>query len=145
MKVPVKSVTDIGQVIRITRISQDLDQLTASQLSNAGQSFLSHLENGKETAQIGKVLQVLESLGIGVELTLPPDVEALLVKHNKSSKHDSIRYSRYASSDIRTGDPSQIKRSFFLSEVDGKYNRINTQDFLELWGKVPNSKRVRRS
>lgn len=145
MKVPVKSVTDIGQVIRITRISQDLDQLTASQLSNAGQSFLSHLENGKETAQIGKVLQVLESLGIGVELTLPPDVEALLVKHNKSSKHNSIRYSRYASSDIRTEDSSQINRRFFLSEVDGKYDRINTQDFLELWGKVPNSKRVRRS
>jgi len=145
MKVPVKSVTDIGQVIRITRISQDLDQLTASQLSNAGQSFLSHLENGKETAQIGKVLQVLESLGIGVELTLPPDVEALLVKHNKSSKHNSIRYSRYASSDIWAEDSSQINRRFFLSEVDGKYDRINTQDFLELWGKVPNTKRVRRS
>lgn len=144
MKVPVKSVTDIGQIIRITRISQDLDQLTASQLSNAGQSFLSHLENGKETAQIGKVLQVLESLGIGVELTLPPDVEALLVKHNKSSKHHSIRYSRFASSDIRAGDPSQINRSFSLSEGDGKYERINTQDFLELWEKVPNSKRVRR-
>lgn len=144
MKVPVKSVTDIGQIIRITRISQDLDQLTASQLSNAGQSFLSHLENGKETAQIGKVLQVLESLGIGVELTLPPDVEALLVKHNKSSKHHSIRYSRFASSDIPAEGSSPINRSFFLAEGDGKYERINTQDFLELWEKVPNSKRVRR-
>jgi transcriptional regulator with XRE-family HTH domain len=145
MKVPVKSATDIGQVIRITRISQNLDQLTASQLSNAGQSFLSHLENGKETAQIGKVLQVLESLGIGVELTLPPDVEALLVKHNKSSNHNSIRYSRYASSDIRAEDSSQINQHLFRSGADGKYDRINTQDFLELWGKVPNSKRVRRS
>lgn len=145
MKVPVKNVADIGQVIRITRISQDLDQLTASQLSNAGQSFLSHLENGKETAQIGKVLQVLESLGIGVELILPPDVEALLVKYNKSSKHSTIRYSRYASSDSREGDSSQINRSFLLPEIDGKYDRINTQDFLELWGKVPNVKRVRRS
>lgn len=144
MKVPVKSVTDIGQIIRITRISQDLDQLTASQLSNAGQSFLSHLENGKETAQIGKVLQVLESLGIGVELTLPPDVEALLAKHNTSSKHHSIRHSRFASSDLRAEGSSPINRSFFLAEGDGKYERINIQDFLELWGKVPNSKRVRR-
>lgn len=145
MKVPVKRVADIGQVIRITRISQDLDQLTASQLSNAGQSFLSHLENGKETAQIGKVLQVLESLGIGVELILPPDVEALLVKHNKSSNHTSIRYSRNASSDIKAEDASPINRRFFMTEVDGKYDRINTQHFLELWENVPNAKRVRRS
>jgi transcriptional regulator with XRE-family HTH domain len=64
VKIPIESVADIGQVIRITRISQDLDQLTAAQLSTIGQSFLSHLENGKETAQIGKVLQVLKSLGI---------------------------------------------------------------------------------
>ncbi len=77
MKVSVKSVSDIGQAIRATRISQELDQLTAAQLSNIGQSFLSHLENGKETAQIGKVLQVLASLGIGIELTLPPHIATL--------------------------------------------------------------------
>lgn len=80
MKVPVKSVADIGQAIRVTRICQDLDQLTAAQLSNAGQSFMSHLENGKETAQIGKVLQVLESLGIGIELILPPDIDSYMSK-----------------------------------------------------------------
>lgn len=77
MKVSVKSVSDIGQAIRATRISQELDQLTAAQLSNIGQSFLSHLENGKKTAQIGKVLQVLASLGIGIELTLPPHLATL--------------------------------------------------------------------
>ena len=90
MKVHVKSVSDIGQVIRITRISQDLDQLTAAQLSNAGQSFLSHLENGKETAQIGKVLQVLESLGIGVELTLPPDIDSFLATTDDYSRMSEI-------------------------------------------------------
>lgn len=145
MKVPVKSVADIGQVIRITRISQDLDQLTAAQLSNAGQSFLSHLENGKETAQIGKVLQVLESLGIGVELSLPPDVEALLVKSNASSKHNSFRYSPYSSPNIPTGDPSEIKRKFYLSEIDGKGDRIAAKNFFEVWERISNSKRVRRS
>ncbi len=145
MKVPVKSVADIGQVIRITRISQDLDQLTAAQLSNAGQSFLSHLENGKETAQIGKVLQVLESLGIGVELSLPPDVEALLAKYNNSVKYSSNLQSRNASPDIQTGEPSPINQRFFLSESDGKFDRSGTEKFLELWEKVSGSKRVRRS
>lgn len=144
MKMPVKSVAEIGQVIRITRISQDLDQLTAAQLSNAGQSFLSHLENGKETAQIGKVLQVLESLGIGVELTLPPDVEALLAKHHKSEKNNNIN-SNFSSTDVQPGDPSLISRKFFLSESDGKLWRNSPKALLDLWEKVLNSKRVRRS
>jgi hypothetical protein len=58
---------------------------------------LSHLENGKETAQIGKVLQVLESLGIGVELTLPPDIEAFLAKHHKSEKTSTVFFRRQMS------------------------------------------------
>ncbi|WP_288739425.1 transcriptional regulator [uncultured Rheinheimera sp.] len=143
MKVPVKSVADIGQVIRITRISQDLDQLTAAQLSNAGQSFLSHLENGKETAQIGKVLQVLESLGIGVELTLPPDIEALLAKQNKSEKNNIN--SVFSSPYVQSGEPSLISRKFFVSEVDEKSCRKSPKTSLEVWEKILNSKRVRRS
>jgi len=75
MKVTVKKVADIGRAIKITRISQGLDQLTAAELSFAGQTFLSHLENGKDAAHIGKTLQVLEALGIRIELTLPPDVD----------------------------------------------------------------------
>jgi transcriptional regulator with XRE-family HTH domain len=144
MKVPVKSVADIGQVIRVTRISQDLDQLTAAQLSNAGQSFLSHLENGKETAQIGKVLQVLESLGIGVELTLPPDIEALLAKHNKSA-NNNINNGVFVSPDVQSGDPSLISRQFFVSEGDETLWSLSPKAFLDLWEKVLNSKRVRRS
>jgi transcriptional regulator with XRE-family HTH domain len=143
MKVPVKSVADIGQVIRITRISQELDQLTAAQLSNAGQSFLSHLENGKETAQIGKVLQVLESLGIGVELTLPPDIEALLAKQNKSEKNNIN--SVFSSPYVQSGEPSLISRKFFVSEVDEKSCRKSPKTSLEVWEKILNSKRVRRS
>lgn len=79
MRVTVKKVADIGRAIKITRISQGLDQLTAAELSFAGQTFLSHLENGKETAHIGKALQVLETLGIRIELTLPPDVDDFVV------------------------------------------------------------------
>lgn len=91
MKISVQSVSDIGQAIRATRISQNLDQLTAAQLSNTGQSFLSHLENGKETAQIGKVLQVLTSLGIAVELTLPPHLETLQpIPHNNTNQRESL-------------------------------------------------------
>jgi len=127
MKVPVKSVADIGQAIRVTRICQDLDQLTAAQLSNAGQSFMSHLENGKETAQIGKVLQVLESLGISVELTLPPDVDLFLVKKSDFVWVPTLN-NHYKNIEIKDS-----------SESEGKIK------YLELLEQLLNSKRVRRS
>lgn len=127
MKVPVKSVADIGQAIRVTRICQDLDQLTAAQLSNAGQSFMSHLENGKETAQIGKVLQVLESLGISVELTLPPDVDLFLVKKSDFVWVPTLN-KHYKNIEIKDS-----------SESEGKIK------YLELLEQLLNSKRVRRS
>lgn len=153
MKIPVKSVADIGQIIRVTRISQNLDQLTAAQLSNAGQSFLSHLENGKATAQIGKVLQVLESLGIGIELTLPPDVDALLSQLDNSSKnHNSRTKTLISYGDIdKTGYSIEKNLSFNKQ----KLTLLPTEDIaspesndikkaLLLWEKVINSKRVRR-
>ena len=139
MKVPVKSVADIGQAIRVTRICQDLDQLTAAQLSNAGQSFMSHLENGKETAQIGKVLQVLESLGIGVELTLPPDVDSFLVK-----KSDFVR--------VPSGDLNHIdfqmhtlNKHYKNKEIKNSSESEGKIKYLELLEQLLNSKRVRRS
>ncbi len=138
MKVPVKSVADIGQVIRITRISQDLDQLTAAQLSNSGQSFLSHLENGKETAQIGKVLQVLESLGIGIELTLPPDIETLLAKVDKSDNN-------VTSPNDQSEAPTLISRKYSVSPANEKLSGNSPKAFFDLWEKLLNSKRVRRS
>lgn len=145
MKIPVGSVADIGHVIRITRISQDLDQLTAAQLSSTGQSFLSHLENGKETAQIGKVLQVLESLGIRLELTLPPDVDTMLAEYQNSVKHGGNLHNYNVAPDNPTKELSKIHRSGVFSEDGVNLQRTDTKAFLELWEKVSNSKRVRRS
>jgi hypothetical protein len=39
--------------------------------------FMTDLENGKSTVQMGKVLQLLQRLGVKVGLELPPaDIEA---------------------------------------------------------------------
>ncbi len=139
MKVPVKSVADIGQAIRVTRICQDLDQLTAAQLSNAGQSFMSHLENGKETAQIGKVLQVLESLGIGIELTLPPDIDSFLAKNND--------FVRIPDVDLHHLDFNMhtLNQRYLNSEFKESSRNEGKVKYLELLEQLLNSKRVRRS
>ena len=62
----VSTVADIGRVIRQKRKEVGALQESAAALSGVGTSFLSHLENGKETVELGKALQVLKSLGLEV-------------------------------------------------------------------------------
>ena len=100
MKVTVKKVADIGRAIKIARISHGLDQLTAAELSFVGQTFLSHIENGKETAHIGKTLKVMESLGIRVELTLPPSVENLVDSGKTATELGKIHSHSYMAPEL---------------------------------------------
>ncbi len=62
----VTTVAEIGQMLRHKRKQLDVLQEDAAGLSGVGTKFLSQLENGKETAQIGRVLQVLKSMGLEV-------------------------------------------------------------------------------
>jgi len=62
---------DIGKTVRTTRKQQGLRQDELAAAANVGVRFLIELEGGKETAQIGKVLSVLQALGIELKL-MPP-------------------------------------------------------------------------
>jgi len=68
METVVKSALDIGSAIRKKRKEDGLTLADAAGLCNVNYRFLSDLENGKITAQLGKVLQVLLALGIEIEL-----------------------------------------------------------------------------
>jgi len=68
MKTIVKSALDIGAAIRKKRKEDGLTLADAAGLCNVNYRFLSNIENGKATAQLGKVLQVLHALGIDIEL-----------------------------------------------------------------------------
>lgn len=65
------TVATIGEVVRSTRKSMKLTQPELALTSGTGLRFIVDLENGKPTCQIGKVLQVVNALGISVELMLP--------------------------------------------------------------------------
>lgn len=54
----------LGALVRDERKRQCLTQAELAGLSNVGVTFLSHLENGKETAEVGKAISVLTMLGI---------------------------------------------------------------------------------
>ena len=62
----VVTAADIGRVIRHKRREVGAHQETAAGLAGVGTKFLSQLENGKETAEVGKVLQVLSAMGLEV-------------------------------------------------------------------------------
>jgi HTH-type transcriptional regulator / antitoxin HipB len=62
----IETTEDIGQAVRHKRKEQGILQEKAAGLSGVGTKFLSQLENGKETAEIGKILQVLRAIGLEV-------------------------------------------------------------------------------
>lgn len=64
------SSTAIGDAIRTRRKQQGVTQAECAALCGVGVRFISNLENGKETAEVGKVLHVLRSLGL--EMNIQP-------------------------------------------------------------------------
>jgi y4mF family transcriptional regulator len=67
---PVKTLEDLGNVIRRLRREKELDQATAAGLAGVGTRFLGDVERGKPTVRLGLVLQVLHRLGL--ELWIAP-------------------------------------------------------------------------
>lgn len=51
-----------------SRKTKGYSQQEFADLAGVGRRFVSDLENGKPTAEIGKVLQVLTALGLDLEL-----------------------------------------------------------------------------
>jgi HTH-type transcriptional regulator / antitoxin HipB len=57
-------VEGIGAIVRGQRKRLGLTQERVAELANVGTRFISELENGKATVELGRVLQVLFVLGI---------------------------------------------------------------------------------
>jgi len=62
---------DIGRLVRETRKGLGVTQKELALTSGTGIRFIIELEKGKETAEIGKVLTILRTLGIQLILTPP--------------------------------------------------------------------------
>lgn len=62
----IQSAEDLGKLVRAHRKQRHLTLETISGLGNLSTRFLSEFERGKETAEIGKVLKALRTLGLEV-------------------------------------------------------------------------------
>ncbi|TKW61703.1 MAG: helix-turn-helix transcriptional regulator [Blastochloris viridis] len=62
----IPNVQDLGLFIRSTRKQQGLTQEDLAGLTGVGRRFISDVEKGKETAELGKVLLILGALGVAL-------------------------------------------------------------------------------
>lgn len=60
----VSTVKEIGEAVRRERIALGMTQTELAQASNVGLTFISNLENGKETSEAGKVIHVANMVGL---------------------------------------------------------------------------------
>jgi HTH-type transcriptional regulator / antitoxin HipB len=63
---PLRVPSDIGALIKRRRKALGLTQVALADQAGVGRRFLIELEDGKPSAQLGKVLRVLSMLGIAL-------------------------------------------------------------------------------
>ena len=81
----IQTTEELGHLMRKHRKQRHLTLETVSGLGNFSTRFLSEFERGKETAEIGKVLKALRTLGLEV-IVQPrgqPSAGTLLDDNNK--------------------------------------------------------------
>ncbi len=64
----IENAADLGKIVKYKRAKDRLTQADTAALCEVGNRFLSELENGKPTVQLGKILQVLKCLGLEVRV-----------------------------------------------------------------------------
>jgi HTH-type transcriptional regulator/antitoxin HipB len=58
----------LGDAIRHYRIAEGITQAQLAEMAGLQRSYLSELENGKETEQLKRVLRILRQLGVRMTL-----------------------------------------------------------------------------
>jgi len=88
---------DLGALVRQYRKTQGLSQAQLAARLQTTQKWISHLENGKPSAQIGLVLRALNEIGASIEVRLaeepaktPEQTGLRAVKRNPFSIDDIV-------------------------------------------------------
>lgn len=67
----ISTTEDLGQLVRTTRKQQGLTQAALAGASGVGPRFIIDLERGKPRCEVGKVLLVLQMLGVSLSVATP--------------------------------------------------------------------------
>jgi len=71
MKVQITTVAELGEVIRATRKANNIRLDDVASMAGLGPVFVGDVEYGKETVQMGRVLQLLRELGLKLVVDVP--------------------------------------------------------------------------
>ena len=65
----ISSAKDLGRAIRTRRKELGYTQAYLSEYTGLSTSYISELENGKETAELGKALFIISLLGLDLDIS----------------------------------------------------------------------------
>ncbi len=137
---------EIGRVVRATRRAQGLRQDQLAGAANVGVRFLSELEAGKKTAQIGKVLAVLPFPGRpSTHILKPSSARFPAMTENEAF---AMRLAARMGVSVASVQPGVVAdRSFLLVERydrhvedEGTVRRLHQEDFCQALGIPPAQK-----
>jgi len=106
MVINLESVADLGIAVRATRRSNGIRIDDMAGICKVSKQFVSDVEHGKETVQMGLTLKMLSDLGIRVFLDIPPCAEQMFTELKKSGGLKPARLTttvQIKRSDTRTG------------------------------------------
>lgn len=105
MQIPLTTVQAAGCVIRALRKRAGIRIDDFALTAGVSKQFMTDLENGKETIQMGMVLTLLQKLGVHMSLSLPDEAkESFELEVVKAQERRNRKASRSPSSPARTPD-----------------------------------------
>ena len=69
---PIQTTRAFGAAVRHLRKEQGMSQASLAAKSGVGRPWLSELETGKRTAELGRALLVLDALGVAISFVAMP-------------------------------------------------------------------------
>ena len=72
---PIQTSRDFGAAVRRARKDHGLSQTELATLAGVGRPWLSELETGKRTAELGRALAVLSALDLAITFVAGPGAE----------------------------------------------------------------------
>ncbi|WP_082496589.1 helix-turn-helix domain-containing protein [Aminobacter sp. DSM 101952] len=91
----IRTARDIGILIKEARTRRGLSQAALAKMINTTQTWVSWIENGKPSAEIGNVLLALTTLGVELDFQIPSAPTSVADHPNADERHvddDEIPY-----------------------------------------------------
>lgn len=89
MKIPLNTVDDAGLAIRALRKHAGIRIDDFALTAQVSKQFMTDLENGKATVQMGKVLALLQSMGVKLTMELPDTAAPALDAQRRRTQRQS--------------------------------------------------------